>query len=167
MQLYNETFFNRRNWILEKLDQLDLTIEETLCILYIDYFNEFNLVCDMGTIAKKMKKTDVQIDEIFDHLIQKGYIKVEFKDRRMFYNLEGVFHIKEDATPINKVEFQTLFHIFENEFKRTLNQKESELISEWMGKYENNKILRALRNASAYEKLSFPYIEKILTNDEE
>ncbi len=167
MQLYNETFFNRRNWILEKLDELDLTLEETLCILYIDYYNEFNRVCDIHAIAIKLKKTDIEIDEIFDKLIQKNYIKVEFKDRRMIYNLEGLFHIKEDATPIDKIQFQTLFNIFEQEFKRTLSQKETELISEWMTRYDNKLILHALRNASAYEKMNFSYIEKILVSKQD
>ena len=40
---WNERFINRRDWILDHLKDLSLTIEETMVVLMIDFMNEHRI----------------------------------------------------------------------------------------------------------------------------
>ena len=52
--------------------------------------------------------------------------------------------------------------LFEEEFGRPLSPNEMEKINEWNRDNEKKLIIFALREASAYGRLNFPYIDKIL-----
>lgn len=164
MKLCNEPFFNRRNWILEHLEDLELTLEQAFCVFCIDYFNEFRYVVDVPSLANKMKMDDGKVDLMLNDLMEKGYLQIDFVDRRIYYNIDGVFKLKEDAKPCDSNEYQTLFALYESEFARPLSQKESEMLSEWISTYELKLIEYALREAVIYDKKSFAYINRILIN---
>lgn len=164
MKLINATFFNRRNWIMEHMEQLDLTPEELLLVLCIDYMNEFQQLIDVNSVSKKMKLDGSIVDNMFNELINKGYLKMEIGNRNMIYNIDQLFMQKENAQPCHQNELKNLFTMYEKEFKRPLSQRESETLSEWIENYDLKLIEYALREAIIYNSLNFAYINKILLN---
>lgn len=162
MNLFEQTFFNRRNWILENLEDLDLNMEETMIVLMIDYFNEFHRTVDISSLSSRLKMEGSKVDEILNNLISKGYLKVELANRSMVYRLDGLYLHTEDTKPCDTNTYRNLFELYEQEFKRPLSQKESELLSDWVSSYELKLIEYALREAIIYDKLSFPYVDTIL-----
>lgn len=164
MNLFRQPFFNRRNWILENLEQLDLTLEEAMVVLLIDYFNEFQKNVDIVSLSTKLHMDGNHIDAILSKLLGKGYLKVEAINRKMVYQLDGLYIHTSDAKPCDSNVYRNLFDLFETEFRRPLSQKESELLSEWIASYDLKLIEYALREAIIYEKVAFPYIDTILRN---
>lgn len=164
MNLYNQTFFNRRNWILENLQNLNLTLQEGLMVLVIDYFNEFNKMINIQSLSEKMKLDGKETDEILNSLIQKGYLSIEVAERKMKYSLEGLFIHKENSEPCDTNEYKKLFDLYEKEFSRPLSVKEQQMLSEWITTYEFKLIEYALREAIIHNTLNFNYIDRILVN---
>lgn len=164
MKLYNAPFFNRRNWIMEHMEKLDLTQQELLLVLCIDYMNEFNQIIDINALSKKMKLEGAVVDDLLNALINKGYLTMQMGNRKMLYNIDRIFIQKEDAQPCASNELKNLFTLYEKEFKRPLSQRESEMLSEWIELYELKLIEYALREAIIYNTLNFAYINKILVN---
>ncbi len=164
MQLYGKTFFNQRNWVLENFDRLDLTHEELLCVLFIDFFNEFNLECNIHTLAAKLKKEDYELDEMLERLIHKNYLSIQFMNQKMVYSLEGLFITTDKAQPVDQTLLKSMFDVFESEFKRPLSQKETQQLSQWISIYPNNVIIHGLKQASVNDSLSFAYIDRIIVN---
>ena len=164
MNLFRQPFFNRRNWILENLEDLDLSLEESMVVLLIDYFNEFNRNVDIPSLANKLNMDGAHIDAILNQLLAKGYLKIEAINRKMVYQLDGLYIHTNDAKPCDANVYRNLFDMFETEFKRPLSQKESEMLSEWIATYELKLIEYALREAIIYDKIAFPYIDTILRN---
>jgi len=164
MNLFRQPFFNRRNWILENLEDLDLSLEESMVVLLIDYFNELNCNVDIPSLANKLNMDGAYIDAILNQLLAKGYLKIEAINRKMVYQLDGLYLHTEDAKPCNSNVFRNLFELYEQEFRRPLSQRESEQLSEWISVYDLKLIEYALREAVIYDKVAFPYIDTILRN---
>lgn len=164
MKLFNEPYFNRRNWILENVENLELTLEETMLIICIDYLNEFKPVVDIPTLSKKMKIDKQRVDHLLNDLMNKNYLKMEMIDRKMIYNLEGVFQSTNNGKPCDHNVYKNLFILYEQEFARPLSQKETQMLSEWISLYELKLIEYALREAITYNSLNMNYIDKILIN---
>lgn len=164
MKLINAPYFNRRNWLMEQMEHLDLTSNELLVVLCIDYMNEFNQFIDIATLAKKLKMDGNVVDLLLNDLINKGYLRMEMGNRCMLFNIDRVFMQKEDTKPCSSNEFKNLFQLYENEFKRPLSQRESETLSEWIEIYDLKLIEYALREAIIYSSVNFAYINKILMN---
>ena len=162
MELYKKTYFDHRNFILSEIEHLEVTIEEAFVLLYIDFCNEFNINFDLETCAKKMKMKPVALDNLMNQLINKGYLEIKMKNRKVVYSLEQVFKVKENLEVLATNEFQSLFELYESEFGRPLTMSESQRLSEWMSTYELKLIEYALREAVVYETRSFDYINVIL-----
>ena len=164
MKLVNAPYFNRRNWLFEQMENLDLTSEELLVVLCIDYMNEFKQFIDIASLSKKLKMDGSDVDDLLNNLIAKGYVRMEMGNRCMLFNIDRVFLQKEDDQPCHENEFKNLFVLYENEFKRPLSQRESETLSEWIALYDLKLIEYALREAIIYNSVNFNYINKILIN---
>ncbi len=164
MKLIHASYFNRRNWLMEQMEHLELTNNEFLVVLCIDYMNEFSQFIDIATLAKKLKLDGSFVDQILSDLISKGYLTMEMGNRSMIFNIDRVFMQKDDATPCHSNEFKNLFALYENEFKRPLSQRESETLSEWIELYDLKLIEYALREAIIYNSVKFSYINKVLMN---
>ena len=54
---YNESYFDRKNWILENFDKLNLTTDETLLILLVDLCKINKVYVTQEYLLKKLKKT--------------------------------------------------------------------------------------------------------------
>lgn len=164
MKLFNEPYFNRRNWILDNAENLQLSLEETMLVLYIDYLNEFKPIVDIATLSQKMKWDKQKVDLLMNELMKKNYLKVDVIDRKMVYNIEGVFQQTNDGKPCDNSVYTNLFALYEQEFARPLSQKESEMLSEWLTVYDIKLIEYALREAITYNSMNMHYIDKILVH---
>lgn len=164
MNLFEQTFFNRRNWILENLTTLELNLEEAMCVLLIDYYNEFHRTVDISSLSMALKLDGGRVDEILNQLVAKGYLNVELSNRKMNYRLDGLYLHTQDSKPCDTNAYRNLFELYEQEFKRPISQKESEVLSDWIASYDLKLIEYALREAIIYEKISFAYIDTILRN---
>ena len=156
---YKEKFINRRNWILDHLDELSVSAEETLVLLLIDFMNEYQISVSHQVLAKKLKKSDDEIDDILSRLSAKGFLNLELRDGRIIFEIDGIFE-GEQEKPI--AMDTSLFDQYETEFGRPLSQMEMQRLAEWTNTYHQKMIIYALREALSYDKKSFDYIERIL-----
>lgn len=156
---WNERCINRRDWILDHLNDLTLTIDETMVVLMIDFMNEHQLPITHGVLADKLKKDSDEIDDILSHLSAKGYLSLLYEQGKVIFNIDGVFcDHREKALAFD----QSLFDLFESEFARPLSQMELQRMADWLNEYEQKLICYALREALTYDHKSFDYIERIL-----
>ena len=156
---YKEKFINRRNWILDHLDELSISGEETLVLLLIDFMNEYQISVSHQILAKKLKKSDDEIDDILSRLSAKGFLNLELREGRIIFEIDGIFEGEQEKT----IAMDTsLFDQYETEFGRPLSQMEMQRLAEWTNTYHQKMIIYALREALTYDKKSFDYIERIL-----
>jgi DnaD/phage-associated family protein len=158
-QFWKERYFNRKNWILDENYRLDLNALETLVVLNIEHFNEFNLLIDLGLLANACHSTQIEIDKVLTKLINKGYLRIEMVEDKVIYNTDGLYlsaHVGKDDQSTDIIE------IYENEFKRPLSATEIDKLNYWLSQLDYAFLVHALREAAIYRKLSFSYIERIL-----
>ncbi len=159
MDWWKEKFINRRDYMLDHLDDLTMTSEETLLVMLIDFFNQYQIPVTHSLLASKMKKNNEEIDELLSNLSAKGYVEITFHDGKIIFEIDGVFKGEKDKA----ISFNdSLFDLFESEFGRPLSQMEFQRLAEWLNIYDQKMIGYALREALTYEHLSFDYIERIL-----
>ncbi|MGI6608215.1 MAG: DnaD domain-containing protein [Erysipelotrichaceae bacterium] len=164
MKIYQKRFFNRRNWILENINRLNITSDEALLLLIIDYFNQYNDPLNINTLSKSSNMEKAVVDDTIASLIAKGYLVLLTDNGQITFNIDNIFELKNEM-----IENSNIFEIFESEFGRILSQKEASIISEWLRIYKHDDIVKALREALIYDKKSINYIDKILakgTDDE-
>ena len=159
-KIYQENYFSRRNWIMENIRELGLSAEEVLILLMIDYKNEFRMPVSIESLSEATALKETDTDRIVTELCQKGYLKVSSSARKIVFDISGLF---EERKPEPSKD---IFDVFESEFRRPLSQKETTMLGKWKGSYAEVTILKALREAIKYNKLSFDYIDRILVNGE-
>lgn len=158
---HTQPYINRRNWILQNVQKLDVTLSQGYVILLLDYFNEFQIPVNLENLAKYTKLDIKEIDKLLNDLMIKGYVKVVTSHGKIDFDLSGVFddHQKQpiDVDP-------DLFELFESQVKRPLSEKEMTQLSIWSKKHPQQMIVFALKEALIQEKVHFAYINKILDN---
>lgn len=157
-QFWQESYFNRKNWLMENIVSLNLSEREFMLLMLITFFMEQNRLITTESLSAHSNLSIQDVDDCLSQLCLKQYLQVTFTNGIMSFNMDGIFQQKEkdvDALPI----FQT----FEQEFGRPLTQKELMMLSEWIRKYDNELIIYALREAAIYRKLNIKYIDTILS----
>ncbi len=160
MKWYKQNYVNRRDWIMENINTLGLSAEETVLALLIDFMQEKGMEVGLDSLAAKSGFSMNEVNEALALLDAKGYLSIRAEGTKITYDLSGMF--ETDIARSGTVLDSSLFDTFESEFGRPLSQKEMEKISCWNADTDKTMILYALREASAYGKLSFPYIDGIL-----
>ena len=159
--LWNESFFDRRTWILDHLESLQLDTKETVVLLLIDYCNQIHTMVNHEFISEKSKLSVDEIEEVFMALSDKGYLTIQMDGGNLIFNIEGVYqqeNIKGESLS------RTVFETFEYEFKRPLSHSEMQRIMEMVSTYDERRVICALNEAVVYEKVNLNYIERILMN---
>lgn len=157
-QWWNEKFIDRRNWILDHLEDVSITSDETVILLLIDFLNEYQLPITHQLLAQKMKKGDDEIDDLLSKLSAKGYLQLTLENGKILFRINGVFEGNHDQLALDA----SIFDQFETEFGRPLSQMEMQRLADWTSAYHQKLIVYALREALTYDKKSFDYIERIL-----
>ena len=156
---WNERWVDRRVWILDHLEELTLSAQETLVVLLIDFMNEHHIVISHAVLAQKLKVDSAEIDDVLTQLTTKGYLQIEYRNGYIRFDIDGIF---EDEAKTSQGFDVSLFELFESEFARTLSQMEVQRLADWLKEYDQKLIGYALREALTYEHKNFDYIERIL-----
>ena len=160
MKWYEQRYVNRRDWVLENQEFLGLSEKEFMIVLMIDFMNEHRIPISIDALALKTGMDSKEADETVSLLCAKKYLDIRASGKKISFRLDGLF--EADAAKEAGVIDRSLFDLFESELKRPLTQKDMETISDWTRTYEKRMIILALREASIYQKVSLPYIDKIL-----
>ena len=114
MNIFNENYFNRRNWILENLENLHVNAKEALVLLLIDYYNEIHVMITHEIIADKLKMEVDEVEEIFLSLSDNGYLTIDMDELLIKYVGYNIMYI-EDYLIVHSDEISVEFNmIFEN-----------------------------------------------------
>lgn len=160
-EFWKQPYVCKRDWILHSFESLELSEEETLMLMMIDFMNSNQMFVSHETLALKLKKTVDDIDKLFTVLEEKGYLEIAFKEGKMLFSIDPLFQEEKKS---DYVFDQNLFDLFEEEFGRTLNQRELGILSDWISEYDKELIIFGLREMRVQEVASFEYLDRVLQN---
>ncbi|MDO4413877.1 MAG: DnaD domain protein [Erysipelotrichaceae bacterium] len=161
MQWYEQNFVNRRDWILDHLEFLGLDANETILVLLIDFMNEHRIEVSLESLHKKTGLSVDEVDKTISTLCAKRYLEIRASAGEVKFLLNGLY--ETDTAKKERILDSSLFDTFETEFGRPLSNQEMAKISDWNRTTDKKMILYALRQASAYRRVSIAYIDKILS----
>ena len=156
---WKESYVSRRNWILQNLHEINISLPEAMVLLMLDFMIEQRKVIDIKTLATALNSEVSQVDGWLSQLILRGYVSVKTSSKKVEFDLDGLF---ESAGQKSVTISSDVFDLVETEFGRPLSQKELVLLNTWSRHYPDKLITYALREASIMGKLSMAYIDKIL-----
>lgn len=160
-KLYESSYFDKKSWILEYFDKLNLTSNETLLLLLIEFCHENNYQESMDYFSKKMNISLEELDSILMNLVNKKYVTLNTNGYS--FSINNVFEF--DPSKYEVANNRGTFEIFEEFLNRPLSGDELNKISNLIDEYGENELIDALRKAEAYNKHSLSYIESVLLND--
>lgn len=160
MKWYEETYVNRNDWILDKMGVLGISPEEAVIVLMIEFMNRNRMKITIDALEKRTGISSARIDEVISTLCAKQYLEIRASSKSVRFDVSGLFEARTARD--ERIMDRSLFDTFETEFGRTLSQREMEKISDWNRTTDKKLILYALREASAYQKLSVAYVDRIL-----
>lgn len=159
---YKESYFNRKNWILENFDKLNITNDELVLILLIELCKDNRSSITYDYLTNKLHKSIKEIDKIIASLVSKCYLKLSTNSRGLVLDIENIFEFDPDAYEVtdNKDLYDTLGDLLGKPLTPTELQKVNDLLNTYGEKNFN----QAVRVAEANRKLKLSYIEGILRN---
>ncbi|MFV0479495.1 MAG: DnaD domain-containing protein [Anaerorhabdus sp.] len=160
MKWYKEKYVNRRDWLVEHVELLNLTAEEFQLLIIIDYFNSFSEEISQEKLCNKMNLSQKKMDNLLAVLISKKYLKIQVSKKGVHFLLDDLYETK--VAHLENALNQNIHDLFESEFGRPLTQSEMEQLNQWVKNEDKELIIYALKEASAYQKLSLNYIAKVL-----
>ncbi len=160
---YKESYFDRKNWILENFDKLNLSSEETLLILLVDLCRINKKAITYDYLTQKLRKTNKEIDNIIASLVNKHYLKLSTNSRGLVFDIENIFEFDPDKYEIN--ENKDLYDTVSEVFNKPLSSTELQKMNDLLEEYGQKRFTQALRIAEAQKKLKMSYIEGILRNE--
>lgn len=160
-KLYETSYFNKQNWILEYFDKLNLTTNEALVLLLIEFAHENGYKDSMDFISKKMNISLEELDSILMSLVERNYITLNTNGYS--FNINNVFEF--DPSKYELVNNRTVYQIFEEFLNRPLNGEEVRKVSNLVTEYGEDVVIDGLRKAEAYNKHSLSYVETVLLNE--
>lgn len=160
-KLFEYSYFNKQNWILEYFDKLNLNVNEAFVLLLIQYAHDNKINDSLDYLSSKTNLKPEEIDQILTNLITKNYITLN--NNGYSFNINNIFEF--DPSKYEILNNTDTFTIFEEFLNRTLSGDELNRISNLVNEYGENEVIDALRKAEAYNKRSIAYIESILLND--
>ena len=162
---YKESYFDRKNWILENFDRLNLNSDETLFILVIELCRINKKQISYEYLSTKMNKSVKELDQIIASLVSKHYLKLSTNAKGLVFDIDGIFEFDPEKYEVteNKNLFDTVGDIFGKPLTPIQLQKMNDLLE----RYGQEKFTEALRLAEAHRKLSMSYIEGILRNEKQ
>lgn len=161
---YKEPYFDRETWILSNFEKLNITNDELVFILLIEYAKKNKIKITYEYFNKKLKSTNDKVDKLIASLVSKKHLKIVSNEKGVFFDIDGLFEF--DPSQYEIIENKDIYETLESTFNRPLSPLELEKASDLIKKYGQNKFNDALRTAEAYKKVSIAYIETVLINDE-
>lgn len=146
-------------YILEHLEDLDLTPEEGLALLVIEHSNRHNVPVSHALLEAKLHTTLEHAEDVLNALADKGYLSCVVERGSVRFVTDGVLEgVSRTGLPIEK----SLIQEFEQGFGRALSGQEMQRIIDLGSLYDQDRILIALDEACAYEHRDLNYVERVL-----
>lgn len=156
---FNAVYIDRRTWLLDQLEKLNLSVTEAMILLLIDFGQGSQQPVSHEWLAAKLKMSVDDIETSLDQLSAKGYLQFQFDQGQIRFRLDGLF--QQQNSGIQQTEVLSLF---ERAMGRTLSSMEMERILKWENDYGKAMVNLALREALAFEARSLNYVEKVLVS---
>ena len=160
---YKESYFDRKNWILENFDKLNLTSDETILLLLVELCKINKKVISYEFLSTKLNKTSKEVDKVIASLVSKHYLKLSTNSKGLVFDIDGLFEFNSEKYEIK--ENKDLYDIVSQIFNKPLSSNELQKMSDLIDEYGQDKFISALRIAEAQRKYKMSYIEGILRND--
>ena len=160
---YKESYFDRKNWILENFDKLSLNADETLMVLLIDLCKINKKTISYEYLSQKLNKNNKEVDKIIASLVSKHYLKISTNSKGLVFDIDGIFEFDPEKYEIS--ENKDLYDVVSDIFNKPLSSSELQKMSDLIEEYSQDKFIEALRIAEAQRKLKMSYIEGILRNE--
>lgn len=157
---YEEPFFDSSSWIFENLMHLNLSSEEALTVLMINYMNTKQIKITNEVLSKRTGLSYSQLDRVIALLCSKNYLDIKATSQTVVFQLNGLF--ESEMAKREAASSSSLYDVFESEFGRPLTQNEMQMLSQWVHQLDSKLILYALKEASIYRSLNMNYIARIL-----
>ncbi len=158
-QDWNSDYINRTGWIFDHLSLLKVTSDEALLLLVISYLNDHHKSIGVETLMEYCHMDDLKVDDLIASLSDKGYLIVDTFNNQVRFRLDGLIEIPTGEAAFLK---QPVIQEFEEEFGRTLSGAQMDKIIQLCGLFGERMVLRALDEASVYDKRSIEYVENVL-----
>ena len=169
VRLYQKQNFVIGEDILKAIKLNNLTLDETILIIYFFFYNAHPIL-DIDEIKSKFGMEETEIMKAFESICNKELVNIKMQknkdgkieeiiDLTPFYESIAI-DISEKSREITK---ENIFNAFENEFGRPLSSMEYELINNWINKGISEELIReALKEAIFNGTLTLRYIDAIL-----
>ena len=158
---FNAPYIDRRTWILDHLQDLNLSAKEVLALLLIDFFNQQHISIDHELMSEKLNLTVDEVEDLFTELSDKGFLSLDYHDGCLIFNINGVYDLSQMSdTSVDR----SLLEQFEMEFARPLSSSEMQRIMDMSNEYDSRRVICALNEAVCNEVADLNYIERILQN---
>lgn len=158
---WNQPWFSQLSWVMGNLEKLDLDPNQKLVVAVIAYLNDTHSPFTPDIICEKTGLDDSVVFGVYDFLEAAGYGKTDTRNKQLYFNIEGLLEL---PTPdLDNPVSQSLIREFSMEFGRPLSGSEMERILQLADQYEEDTIIHALDEASAYNKRSLNYVEALLS----
>lgn len=154
-------YYNYQYYILNNMNELNLSQNQTLVLMFLRYYNETSQEVDFKKIGDNLGIELLEVAQIIEGLLDKKYIALQTSNGYTQYNTNVIYKIEE-----NKANAQTasIFKKFESGFNRIISQHEVLKINELIQSYDIKLIEYALREALIHDVKKLEYVEKILIN---
>lgn len=159
---YKESYFNRKNWILENFDKLNISSDELVLILLIELCKESKKQITYDYLTSKLNKSIKEVDKIIASLVSKHYLSLSTNAKGLVLDIDNIFEF--DLEKYEVVENNDLYDTLGDLFGRPLTPNELQKVNDLLNEYTEKDILQAIRIAEANRKLKLNYIEGILRN---
>ena len=162
---YKQPYFNRKAWILENFDKLNLNSDEVMTILLIDYAKDSKKKLNYEFLCSKLRLSTKELDKILSSLVGKHYLSINANEKGVSFDIDGIFEFDPEKYEI--VDNKNVYDILSDLLNKPLTPNELQKTNDLLNKYGENKLIDAIRTAEAYRKSSLAYVEGILRNEKQ
>ena len=93
---YQESYFDRKNWLLENFDKLNLSSDETILIMLVELCRSSRKYVTYDYLMKKLGKSAKQIDSIVASLVNKHYLKISSNSKGLIFDFDEIYEFDTD-----------------------------------------------------------------------
>ncbi len=163
-KIYQEAYFDRKAWIFENYEKLQLNAKETLLLLLIEHCREHGILLSYEYLCKKMSVKQKELDSILAKLVSRHFLEISAQSGKLILSTDGLFDF--DLTAYEIEENTDIFNTLDIVFGRPLSPGELQKANDLINLYGENAFLDALRIADGQRKHNLAYVEGILRNSE-
>ena len=160
---YKQPYFDRKVWIIENFEKLNLSAEECMLILLINHGKENKKKLSYDYFCKKLSIDTKKLDKILANLVNKHYLKINSNEKGLTFDIEAIFEFDPEAYEV--VVNKDVYELTEDLLNKPLTPSQLQKVNDLVEKYGDNLFKDALRKAEAYRKPSLEYVEGILRNE--